>query len=90
MESSVEERDLIKENIKPKDILTENRAYDLRTSTEKRFNESVLAYVTPWNNRGYDIAKIFAKKFTHISPVWLNLKLNPGRHIFKGKTFRTT
>lgn len=28
-----------------------------------------------WNSRGYDIAKIFAKKFTHLSPVWLQAKL---------------
>lgn len=27
-----------------------------------------------WNNHGYDIAKWFAAKFTHISPVWLQLK----------------
>ena len=29
-----------------------------------------------WNSHGYDIAKMFAKKFTHISPVWLQAKLN--------------
>lgn len=26
-----------------------------------------------WNNHGYDIAKIFGNKFTHISPVWLQI-----------------
>ena len=26
-----------------------------------------------WNSHGYDVAKIFAGKFTHISPVWLQL-----------------
>ena len=26
-----------------------------------------------WNSHGYDIAKTFARKFTHISPVWLQL-----------------
>jgi chitinase domain-containing protein 1 len=34
-----------------------------------------LAYVTPWNGRGYDLAKWFASKFTHISPVWYQLAL---------------
>ena len=48
----------------------------MNTADVKQFNQSVLAYVTPWNNRGYDIAKIFANKFTHVSPVWLSLKLN--------------
>lgn len=33
-----------------------------------------MGYVTPWNGLGYDIAKIFAPKFTHISPVWLQIK----------------
>jgi hypothetical protein len=27
-----------------------------------------------WNNEGYDVAKIFGNKFTHISPVWLEVK----------------
>lgn len=27
-----------------------------------------------WNNHGYDTAKWFAKKFTHISPVWLQVR----------------
>ncbi|CAI5456745.1 unnamed protein product [Caenorhabditis angaria] len=33
-----------------------------------------LAYVTPWNNRGYDLAKQTAHKLSHISPVWLQAK----------------
>lgn len=27
-----------------------------------------------WNSRGYDIAKLFAHKFTFISPVWLQIQ----------------
>jgi chitinase domain-containing protein 1 len=34
-----------------------------------------LGFVTPWNDRGYDLAKWFASKFTHISPVWYQLIL---------------
>lgn len=30
--------------------------------------------MTPWNNRGYDLAKKFRTKFTYISPVWLQLR----------------
>lgn len=26
-----------------------------------------------WNNHGYDVAKLFANKFSHISPVWLQI-----------------
>jgi len=27
-----------------------------------------------WNSRGYDVAKLFAHKFTYISPVWLQIQ----------------
>lgn len=30
--------------------------------------------IIQWNNRGYDIAKIFSKKFSYVAPVWLQLK----------------
>ncbi|KAI9024883.1 glycoside hydrolase superfamily [Hyaloraphidium curvatum] len=43
-----------------------------------RFPNPVLAYVTPWNNRGYDIVKIFRGKFTHVAPVWYQLLPKPG------------
>jgi chitinase domain-containing protein 1 len=42
---------------------------------EKPEDSIKLAYVTPWNGRGYDLAKWFASKFTHISPVWYQLIL---------------
>jgi chitinase domain-containing protein 1 len=35
-----------------------------------------LAFVTPWNAKGYDIAKWFASKLTHISPVWYTVSLS--------------
>ncbi|KAL3141269.1 hypothetical protein ABBQ38_003604 [Trebouxia sp. C0009 RCD-2024] len=34
----------------------------------------VLAYVTPWNSKGYEIAEQLSAKFTHVSPVWLQLR----------------
>ena len=45
-----------------------------------------------WNNRGYDIAKIFGGKFSVISPVWLQVKrksdeeyvVNGGQDIDRG------
>ncbi|KRX95564.1 Chitinase domain-containing protein 1, partial [Trichinella pseudospiralis] len=45
----------------------------------KNFPNPVLAYVTPWNNHGYDIAKWLAPKFTFISPVWLHLVASQGK-----------
>lgn len=43
----------------------------------KKFFGETLGYVTPWNNRGYDLAKRFRTKFTYISPVWLQIRENP-------------
>jgi chitinase domain-containing protein 1 len=44
-----------------------------------------LAYVTPWNSHGYDIAKKFRGKFTMISPVWFQLlRHSDGRYATKG------
>lgn len=53
--------------------------------TKRHFNNSVLAYVTPWNSKGYDMAKLFRHKLTHVSPVWYQLKCGEtvelhGRH----------
>ncbi|EDV31282.1 uncharacterized protein Dana_GF14623 [Drosophila ananassae] len=55
-----------------KDILANHRAYFKETGL-RRFNGTTLGYVTPWNSHGYDVAKIFAKKFDIISPVWLQV-----------------
>lgn len=41
-----------------------------------------LAYVTPWNGRGYDLAKCHASKFTHISPVWYQLSLEYNKKVY--------
>ncbi|RKO90479.1 glycoside hydrolase superfamily, partial [Blyttiomyces helicus] len=45
-----------------------------------------LGYVTPWNNHGYDVAKVlFRGKFTHISPVWYSVKpAGPKKHRLEG------
>ncbi|OWA51355.1 Chitinase domain-containing protein 1 [Hypsibius exemplaris] len=43
---------------------------------DRRVKGFVLGYVTPWNNKGYDRAVKYAQKFTHISPVWL--QVHPG------------
>ncbi|CAI5743257.1 unnamed protein product [Peronospora destructor] len=43
----------------------------------KKFRGRTLGYVTPWNSRGYDMAKRFRTKFTYISPVWLQVREDP-------------
>uniref|UniRef100_A0A1I8BNW7 Chitinase domain-containing protein 1 n=1 Tax=Meloidogyne hapla TaxID=6305 RepID=A0A1I8BNW7_MELHA len=58
------------------DILQDYQNLDIG---KRNFNSDVtLGYVTPWNNHGYDVAKWAAQKFTHISPVWFQLKSGGG------------
>ncbi|XP_065827040.1 chitinase domain-containing protein 1-like [Oscarella lobularis] len=73
-DKSVVQRKLVTEKAKVKDILKEHRRYYAKGTADRNFEGPVLAYVTPWNNHGYDIAKIFGAKFTTVSPVWLQIK----------------
>ena len=73
---SLEERGLVVANPKVRDIIRENKAYTTTHVGVKKTNGTVLAYLTPWNSKGYDVVKIFAKKFTHVSPVWLQLRMD--------------
>jgi len=52
--------------------LKENQNY-ASDASKRNFKGETLAYVTPWNNHGYDIAKIFNNKFTYVSPVWFQI-----------------
>lgn len=54
-------------------------------TTYRHFPLPVLAYITPWNSRGYDLAKTFNSKFTHLSPVWYNLKSQGGSLVLEGR-----
>ncbi|KAK9749497.1 hypothetical protein RND81_02G129900 [Saponaria officinalis] len=67
------ENNLVKSDVNYQEIIDENsRVSD--NVTQRHFDKSVLAYITPWNSAGYEIAKRFSSKFTHISPVWYDLK----------------
>ncbi|XP_002738417.1 chitinase domain-containing protein 1-like [Saccoglossus kowalevskii] len=81
-DKTVEERGLVVENAKTKDIIKENQNYCEKTTEDKQFEGDTLGYVTPWNNHGYDVAKIFGNKFSYISPVWLQIKAKPGGGYF--------
>ncbi|XP_003745077.1 chitinase domain-containing protein 1 [Galendromus occidentalis] len=84
-ERSVFERNLVSENVAWKDIVTHQKAYSTLLQHSRNFSGNVLAYVTPWNNHGYDVAKIFGSKFTHVSPVWLQLKLEGSSFVISGQ-----
>ena len=70
---TVFERGLVEEELKPRDILKNYESY-CKTGVAGRGFENSLAYVTPWNSKGYEIAKTFAGKFSYVSPVWLQVK----------------
>lgn len=72
---SVLSRKLVTAKPTSSSILKEHQKYYEDGRTTKNFQNPTLGYVTPWNNHGYDIAKIFNKKFTYISPVWYTIQL---------------
>ncbi|XP_044281461.1 chitinase domain-containing protein 1 isoform X2 [Varanus komodoensis] len=71
---TVQDRGLVVTDSKAKEIILEHKSYCAKKAQERYFLGDVLGYITPWNNHGYDIAKIFGSKFTTISPVWLQVK----------------
>ncbi|KAL3815120.1 hypothetical protein ACJIZ3_016388 [Penstemon smallii] len=54
-------------------------------SSSRNFKNPVLAYITPWNSQGYDMAKKFSNKFTHLSPVWYELKSQGTKLVLEGR-----
>ncbi|CAI7793408.1 unnamed protein product [Closterium sp. NIES-53] len=79
VESSVFARRLVTADVSYRDILKEHARY-WKDTAHRHFNGTVLAYVTPWNGGGYDRARQFRRKFTHISPVWFQLKRSAPCH----------
>ncbi|KAI9330021.1 glycoside hydrolase superfamily [Zopfochytrium polystomum] len=81
---SVFDRDLVKKRVSAGEILREHAKYSKSGASVPGFNERSLVYVTPWNNHGYDVAKMFRGKFTHVSPVWYNIHpTEPGKPVYK-------
>ncbi|XP_017534343.3 chitinase domain-containing protein 1 isoform X4 [Manis javanica] len=78
----VQDRGLVVTDLRAEDVVLEHRSYCSAQARERHFAGDVLGYVTPWNSHGYDVAKTFGGKFTHISPVWLQLKRR-GREMFE-------
>ncbi|NWW38932.1 CHID1 protein, partial [Panurus biarmicus] len=73
-DKNVQDRGLVVVDPKAKDIILEHKSYCSKKTKERHLSGDVLGYITPWNNHGYDIAKVFGNKFTLISPVWLQVK----------------
>uniref|UniRef100_A0A8C6FE34 Chitinase domain-containing protein 1 n=1 Tax=Monodon monoceros TaxID=40151 RepID=A0A8C6FE34_MONMO len=78
----VHERGLVVTDLRAEDVVLEHRSYCSAKAHKRHFAGDILGYVTPWNRHGYDVAKIFGGKFTHVAPVWLQLKRH-GREMFE-------
>ncbi|KAG2230303.1 glycoside hydrolase superfamily [Thamnidium elegans] len=61
---------LSKHGLKAKEIIHNHDKPNVLEAHIKKFKGEALAYVTPWNNRGYDVVKEFKGKFDYVSPVW--------------------
>ena len=74
LDATVVERNLVSEQVTYSDILRNHKTYS-QTYARTRFVSMVttLAFVTPWNSRGYELAQTFSRKFTHVSPVWFQV-----------------
>ncbi|XP_055810870.1 uncharacterized protein LOC129880719 isoform X2 [Solanum dulcamara] len=80
----VYQRGLVKIDSTYSEILNENSKVSENIS-RRHFRNPVLAYITPWNSKGYDLAKKFSSKITHLSPVWYELKNEGTKLVLHGR-----
>ncbi|XP_078439602.1 glycosyl hydrolase superfamily protein [Wolffia australiana] len=81
---SVYERGLVKREITYGEVISENSRVS-KNSSLRHFQNPILAYVTPWNSRGYELAEMFCFKLTHVSPVWYELKSDKTTYFLEGR-----
>lgn len=60
-------------NIDVDQFLDSHSAYNKYAVDHKSFNSTTLAYVTPWNKLGYEVAETFTHKFNLLAPVWFQV-----------------
>ncbi|CAO3641319.1 unnamed protein product [Mucor hiemalis] len=70
----------VKNDLHIKAIVNNHDKPNLLEAHDKHFKGETLAYVTPWNNRGYDIVKEFKGKFDYVSPVWYYIQRRSPMH----------
>ncbi|XP_057720976.1 uncharacterized protein LOC130935301 [Arachis stenosperma] len=82
--SYVYSRGLVTADVNYRDVLSENSRTSQNIS-QRHYTYPVLAYITPWNSHGYEMAKRFNSKFTHLSPVWYELKSEQTNLVLEGR-----
>lgn len=84
LSSYVHQQGLVKADVNYQEILTENSKVS-KNMSQRHYTYPVLAYITPWNNKGYDLAKSFNSKFTHLSPIWYDLRSQGTNLVLEGR-----
>ncbi|CAN1793828.1 Protein THYLAKOID RHODANESE-LIKE, chloroplastic [Linum perenne] len=78
------QEDRFKVDLDYREILEEHSEVS-ENGSQRHYEYPVLGYITPWNSKGYDIAKMFTDKFTHLSPVWYDLKSQGSELVLEGR-----
>ena len=82
-ESCLHKKGLVKVDLIGSDILkNHNEPCDEKI---KNFQNPLLGYVTPWNPKGKEMAKLYASKFDLISPVWYNIDVANDKYFINGE-----
>eukprot|EP00049_Salpingoeca_infusionum_P010824 m.186676 g.186676 ORF g.186676 m.186676 type:complete len:405 (-) comp14760_c0_seq1:111-1325(-) len=66
-------------------LATHDQVDDSKVHSSALAPRATLGYVTPWNGKGYDVAKAYTGKFTHIAPVWFQLHRIGGKYEIRGE-----
>ena len=69
-----EEEDFVDESFTYSDVVGKCDTVEDPCQT-KHFPKDVLAYLTPWNSRGFHLALKCKRKFTYLAPVWYTIRL---------------
>ena len=72
------------DGLKARSIIDNHDSYSGLQIRSRRLTGSVLAYVTPWNSRGYSNAETFGAKVTHVAPVWYQIREESGKFVLTG------
>ncbi len=71
--SSSEEQDFRRVPLRAASVLSNHKTFCRDVSKRQFSGGDTLAYVTPWNRRGYEMTKVFARKLGYVSPVWFQI-----------------
>lgn len=81
-----ETKELHKENLHWNEILKFYQYYDANVCKRSYPSLEILAYVTPWNSFGYQVAELISGKLSWLVPVWFQIRRSKnGGVIISGK-----